>query len=460
MKKKHILIIIFFFISFFVVKNIVIIQLNNQNQIFLNLKAKINPNFNEFIKKNFFKNYYLNKELSSKKNEIIELRNEIKELHSKNSGKLFYQNEINSSINNKFYLKKFYIPNPIEIYNNFNIKWNYIDKFNEKIILVLSSGKIFYFDKSNFSKINLDIKSLKSNLEKFVKINHQDSHADTVKDLLIADDKIYVSFVREVYPNCFTNSVVVSDMNLIDLKFKYFFNNNECVVDERTNNKEIEANQNYGQLNQSGGRLIKVKNEIIFTIGNYRSWPIAQKLNSIFGKILRINIQDGSYNILSMGHRNPQGLTFLDKENLIISSEHGPMGGDEINKIDITNVTKIQNFGYPIASYGNHYDGKIREIAPLNKSHKDFGFIEPIYFFNEGGIGPSEIISDENNILILSTLTAKKLIFFKFDDGLKNIENYDSIKIGERVRDIIKIDDDNFLMSLENVPSLGLLTKF
>ena len=37
---------------------------------------------------------------------------------------------------------------------------------------------------------------------------------------------------------------------------------------------EFDKKINYGQLNQSGGRIVKVNNEIIFTIGNYRSWPM------------------------------------------------------------------------------------------------------------------------------------------------------------------------------------------
>ena len=33
----------------------------------------------------------------------------------------------------------------------------------------------------------------------------------------------------------------------------------------------------------------------------------------------------------------------------------------------------------PVSSYGDHYDGKFRDEAPLNKSHIKYGFIEPIF---------------------------------------------------------------------------------
>ena len=39
-----------------------------------------------------------------------------------------------------------------------------------------------------------------------------------------------------------------------------------------------------------------------------------------------------SYEIISSGHRNPQGL--YSDSDVILSTEHGPYGGDEINKIE------------------------------------------------------------------------------------------------------------------------------
>ena len=41
----------------------------------------------------------------------------------------------------------------------------------------------------------------------------------------------------------------------------------------------------------------------------------------------------------------------------------------------------MPNYGWPISSYGDHYDGRTRKEAPLNKSHSKFGFIEPIKYF-------------------------------------------------------------------------------
>ena len=47
----------------------------------------------------------------------------------------------------------------------------------------------------------------------------------------------------------------------------------------------------------------------------------------------------------------PQGLYVED--NLILTAEHGPRGGDEINKIEYK-----KNYGWPIVSYGEPYGEK------------------------------------------------------------------------------------------------------
>ena len=70
--------------------------------------------------------------------------------------------------------------------------------------------------------------------------------------------------------------------------------------------------------------------------------------------------------------------------NSIFSLEHGPQGGDEINVIKLDHNT-IQNFGWAISSYGEHYGGKNApenknkyQKYPLHNSHSEYGFLEPL----------------------------------------------------------------------------------
>ena len=109
---------------------------------------------------------------------------------------------------------------------------------------------------------------------------------------------------------------------------------------------------------------------------------LAQDKNSFFGKIVEIDKKDldkiivGHANdldikIFTSGHRNPQGLTKINES--FFSVEHGPKGGDELNKI-----IKDKNYGWPLVSYGTQYDydekGKYYEI-----NHELNSFEEPLF---------------------------------------------------------------------------------
>ena len=174
-----------------------------------------------------------------------------------------------------------------------------------------------------------------------------------------------------------------------------------------------------------------------------------------------------------MGHRNPQGLYYDSQNDYIISTEHGPAGGDEIN-ININPGTgSLKNYGWPISSYGVHYDDKFeRKSAPLHKSHKKYGFIEPLKFYSSS-IGISEIIKIpdkfnkyfKNDFLICamgSRLVEGDLSIhhLKFNEDFSNIIDQNVIQIGERVRDIIYVPQINkFLSYLESSGSILVISN-
>ena len=96
------------------------------------------------------------------------------------------------------------------------------------------------------------------------------------------------------------------------------------------------------------------KNHLLFSTGDFQNYKLAQNKDNLFGKILRINLVNKKVDIVSLGHRNVQGLKYDKIKRFIISTEHGPIGGDEINLNKLT-TEKIINFGWPQASYGEHY---------------------------------------------------------------------------------------------------------
>ena len=143
----------------------------------------------------------------------------------------------------------------------------------------------------------------------------------------------------------------------------------------------------YIDYNGLGSSNIHHDNKIFLSIGTpeQRSSKIAglaQDSTSMFGKILEINKADLSkivaneennlnVKIFTKGHRNPQGLTKIDES--LFSVEHGPRGGDELNKI-----IKGKNYGWPTVSYGIKYffddETKFYEI-----SHENNQFEEPLF---------------------------------------------------------------------------------
>jgi len=189
---------------------------------------------------------------------------------------------------------------------------------------------------------------------------------------------------------------------------------------------------------------------------------LAQNDNSPYGKILFFDLNTKKHIIFSKGHRNPQGL--LASKNVILSTEHGPYGGDEINKILFE-----KNYGFPIVSIGEPYEFK--KITELNrdnykfkKNHKENYFHEPIFSFAQG-IGISEIIEIPNTFskywidnYFIASLNGRSLYRINFNEDFSKINYFEKIYIGERIRDIKYIPSKNlFLLALEETGSLGIL---
>jgi len=123
-----------------------------------------------------------------------------------------------------------------------------------------------------------------------------------------------------------------------------------------------------GTRHHYGSRIVfDSKGHLYFGIGDRGIQDQAQDLSRPNGKIHRIN-RDGSIpkdnpflktknalpTIFTYGNRNPQGLAVHPFSGHVWESEHGPMGGDELNRL-----VAGSNYGWPIATYGRNYDGAI-----------------------------------------------------------------------------------------------------
>lgn len=374
---------------------------------------------------------------------------------------------------NLYSLKKIFLPfgnlikNEILELNDYKKK-AYIESYKDKIIIIYWSGKSLYINKDELNNDLVKIYDRKTNINKFVNNEYTSSG---IKDLLVVDDIIYASYTKEISVNdksdpnkksiCLNTSILSA--NLIDkfdtpLNFREFFTYKDCA--EVRFNKQAR----YGSA-QAGGRMQydNRNNKIYLTIGDFMSFVTSQNLESNLGKTISIDIESKKSKILSSGHRNQQGLLLLKNENLLVASEHGQRDGDEVNIIHIEK--KDQNYGWPIASYSNYYgfeNFEIRKLAPFYKSHEQYGFIEPSIQFSPS-IAPSEIVfnifeNSNRNKIILSTLKDKSLHFLEISDDFEIIKSTNRLFIGERIRDIITLDD-TYVLFLESSPALGILKK-
>lgn len=399
--------------------------------------------------------------ISDLQQKIKKLNLEIDALKSKiNSGQT--SNEILISTNSKkFKLKKIFIDHSLPIDSKKMHKKNgYLEIYGNNILAIFWTGKIVYFDKTQISKNNITFNIMKTNINSFLK-NDEKNKFISIKDALILDDKLYLSYTKNIKPetNCLNLSIIAAKINNNDKKlilneFEEFFTYDEC--------QEARFN-GY----QSGGRIVKYKdNKILLTIGDFQNFTPAQDKNSFFGKIIAINIKDKSHQIISMGHRNQQGLYYDKERDLIISTEHGQKGGDEVNNI-IFNKDSISNYGWPIASYSTYYgyeNKEIKKIAPFKKSHKENGFIEPMIYFTPA-LGISQIIPDINidktieNKFLVTSMRQQKIVFVNLNYENNSATVIDELKINERIRDIIKFENNNYLLFLENSPAVGILSE-
>lgn len=356
----------------------------------------------------------------------------------------------------------------------------YIHDYNDEIYLITGNGKILSFNPLNNINEKLSPKIINSNIKKLIDDEYFYSNNKhswiSIKDMHIDDSKIYISFTKSKNDKkCYNTEIIVGYLSNTYIEFENFFSYEDC--NYLANQFSTKSNEAFN-AHQSGGRIINYKeNYILFSTGEFRKREEAQNQNSYLGKIIKINKNTKKSSIFSSGHRNPQGLLYLDHKDIVLSSEHGPLGGDELN-----NIKEFKNYGWPISSYGEHYGYKtdtgdenygiwekdIYSFYPLHKSHKKYGFEEPIHYFSPS-IGISEIImvppkfsSILSNNLFVTSLHGKgnglSIFDIEFDENYENIIEINKIYIGERIRDIIYNETTNsFFMVLENSPAIAQL---
>ena len=201
------------------------------------------------------------------------------------------------------------------------------------------------------------------------------------------------------------------------------------------------------------------KGYLYFGIGERgQHFDFPQKLDNSNGKIHRIH-DDGRIptdnpfvatpgaikSIYCYGNRNPQGNAIHPVTGDLWETEHGPMGGDELNLIK-----PGLNYGWPIISYGKNYDGTIL----TQMTHKE-GMEQPIIQWTPSialcgmtFVTGNRFKNWENNILVGS---------LRFDyverivlDGHKVVHQEKLVEGIGRVRNVVVSPDGLVYIGLEN----------
>lgn len=227
------------------------------------------------------------------------------------------------------------------VVNDFDKSYEHIavldegEKSNIEIIAIKGSK---YKDKTpsplQINKFKIDLINKKINENKIITIN-KDLQATDI--LITEDERIFFSYLTHESARKYI-SLGVDE--LIQEEGTYF---TKSVYESEL----IPSKRLLHTL--SGGKMIQYnKNEMLLTFGSLgHEKSIKDNKSYVVGKILKINFNTQKSEIFSSGHRNPQGLTYSKLYKMIIETEHGPNGGDEINQI-----IHGKDYGWPHVSYG------------------------------------------------------------------------------------------------------------
>jgi len=212
------------------------------------------------------------------------------------------------------------------------------------------------------------------------------------------------------------------------------------------------------------------------TSGDRQQFTPAQDMQSNMGKVLRLN-DDGSVpadnpfvdyyatepkiyrigvfpQIWSLGHRNPLGVDF-DAEGRLWVMEMGPRGGDELNLVE-----RGANYGYPVVSNGDHYDG--REM-PDHDTRPEFkapaAWWTPVVSPGDMHIVRGEAFADWRGDALIAGLSSQAIIRvdLKADGSAEEIERFE---MGARIRSITEAADGSlWVLEDDRGSSEGRLLK-
>lgn len=322
----------------------------------------------------------------------------------------------------------------------------YLENYKGYIYIIERNGNMLKLPSKDLinTKDNFENNKIKSDIKKFKNIY--------ILDTLIIKDEIFISF-RDEDIKCKKFKIIKSKIKEF-LEFQIIYEPNEC-----GNNIQAGSMQYY-KLDENDGILFSLSSPFSLVKNETN---LSQDDKSIFGKIHFLNFKNLKTKIFAKGFRNNQGL--YAGSACILSTDHGPEGGDEINNIKIN-----KNYGWPFASYGEPYeksDINDYKFPYFLKSHINNNFEEPVFSFLPS-IAISRLIRIPDNFsdiwkdnYLIATLNAKSVYRVKFDKECQRVIYFEKIYIGSRIRDLnVSNDKKRIYLALENSGSVGILQAY
>jgi len=159
---------------------------------------------------------------------------------------------------------------------------------------------------------------------------------------------------------------------------------------------------------------------------------------------MAIHTPGAATSIWSFGHRNPQGLALDRSRGELWESEHGPRGGDELNR-----VLPGRNYGWPLVTHGMNYDG-----TPISARTAAPGLEPPAWHWTPSiAVGPLHFYHGAafprwRNHLFVGSLAQQKLLRMEAAAGRVGRVELVFEKLG-RIRDIKTGPDGLLYVALE-----------
>lgn len=196
--------------------------------------------------------------------------------------------------------------------------------------------------------------------------------------------------------------------------------------------------------NHFGGRLVfSPEGALFLTLGERFQFEPAQDLSNHLGTIIRIHPDgavprdnpfvkqaDAADEIWTYGHRNIQAAALQPGTGALWIAEMGPRGGDELNLIEAG-----RNYGWPVVSWGQHYDGEDIPDPPTQPHFADARLHwTPVISPSGMVFYTGDMFPEWRGSALIGGLTAQGIVRVAFD-GLE-VTGEERIPLGARIRDV------------------------